>query len=177
MKRYFALYSLTNTLELPGDDKFNAPFKFVFPETVKDAKDYNFYKLTVVWANAEKQNYEFKFRNYGKFTITPKPLTITIADQSVYVGAQDKDLNMRTATIKGIVGSDDIKAKMELNCNTNDVGEYLQGVKPDGTETSIDAVEFNQMVNGDNTYTVDDKKVSKAAQKGVYIRKGRVIVQ
>ena len=146
-----ALYSLTNPLELPGDDKFNAPFKFVFPETVKDAKDYNFYKLTVVWANAEKQNYEFKFRNYGKFTITPKPLTITIADQSVYVGAQDKDLNMGTATIKGIVGSDDIKAKMELNCNTNDVGEYLQGVK---------------LTIGNTNYRIVEKEAVKDAAYG-----------
>ena len=49
--------------------------------------------------------------------------------------------------------------------------------EPDGTETSIDAIEFNQMVNGDNTYTVDGKKVSNTAQKGVYIQNGRVIVQ
>jgi hypothetical protein len=45
--------------------------------------------------------------------------------------------------------------------------------EPDGTETAIDAVEFNNMVNGD-TYTVDGMKVNKA-QKGVYIQNGKKI--
>ena len=45
--------------------------------------------------------------------------------------------------------------------------------EPDGTETAIDAVEFNNMVNGD-TYTVGGMKVNKA-QKGVYIQNGKKI--
>ena len=67
------LYSTTTVL--PGDDQYNAPFKFQFPETVKDAKDYDFHKLNVVWADGVSENYEVKFSGNGKFTITPKPLT------------------------------------------------------------------------------------------------------
>jgi hypothetical protein len=46
--------------------------------------------------------------------------------------------------------------------------------EPDGTETAIDAVEFNNMVNGD-TYTVGGMKVNKPAQKGIYIQNGKKI--
>ena len=46
--------------------------------------------------------------------------------------------------------------------------------EPDGTETSIDAIEFNNMINGD-IYTVDGKKVNRAAQKGIYIQNGKKV--
>lgn len=47
--------------------------------------------------------------------------------------------------------------------------------EPDGTETAIDAIEFSNMVNGENTYTVGGMKVSNTAQKGVYIKNGKKV--
>ena len=69
------------------------------------------------------------------------------------------------------------RAYVEFDPANVAAGARIYIEEPDGTETSIDAIEFNQMVNGDNTYTVDGKKVSNTAQKGVYIQNGRVIVQ
>ena len=68
------------------------------------------------------------------------------------------------------------RAYVEFDPANVAAGARIYIEEPDGTETSIDAIEFNQMVNGD-TYTIDGKKVSNTAQKGVYVRKGRVIVQ
>ena len=68
------------------------------------------------------------------------------------------------------------RAYVEFDPANVAAGARIYIEEPDGTETSIDAIEFNQMVNGD-TYTIDGKKVSNTAQKGVYIQKGRVIVQ
>ena len=67
------------------------------------------------------------------------------------------------------------RAYVEFDPANVAAGARIYIEEPDGTETSIDAIEFNQMVNGDNTYTVDGKKVSNTAQKGVYIQNGKKV--
>ena len=66
------------------------------------------------------------------------------------------------------------RAFVEFDEKNVAAGARIYIEEPDGTETAIDAVEFNQMVNGD-TYTVDGKKVSNTAQKGIYIQNGKKI--
>ncbi len=88
----------------------------------KDAGTY------ILRLTAEADDYNVKVLD-SRLIITPAPLTIAIADQTVYVGAKNEDLNMGAATIKGIVGSDDLKAKMVLNVNTAAAGKFDDGVK------------------------------------------------
>ncbi len=70
-----------------------------------------------------------------------------------------------------------LRAYLDLTEMTSAADARIFIEEPDGTETAIDAIEFANDINGESIYTVDGKKVSKAAQKGVYIRQGRVIVQ
>ena len=107
-----ALYSLTNPLELPGDDKFTAPFTLIFPKdvTVKDAKDYDFHKLEVKWTKEDKQNYAPKFLGNGKFTITPKPLAegmITLDPENAVFSGDNITVGV---TVEDIVGEQNILA-------------------------------------------------------------------
>ena len=64
------------------------------------------------------------------------------------------------------------RAFVEFAPANADARIYIE--EPDGTETAIDAIEFNQMVN-DATYTIDGMKVSNTAKKGVYIKNGKKV--
>ncbi|MBR6169443.1 MAG: hypothetical protein IKQ51_01885 [Bacteroidaceae bacterium] len=68
-----------------------------------------------------------------------------------------------------------LRAYLDLTEMTGAAGARIFIEEPDGTETAIDAIEFANEINGESIYTVDGKKVSKAAQKGIYIQNGKKI--
>lgn len=59
----------------------------------------------------------------------------------------------------------------------NPAGARIIIEEGDGTLTAIDAVEFNNMINGEGWYTIDGKKLNDApTRKGVYINNGQKVV-
>ncbi len=124
------------------------------------------------WTKAE--NSEVKDAANNKFIGTFKALTEIPAGSKAH-WYMSKGTWYDTANRTKAVNLKAFRAYVEFDPANVAAGARIYIEEPDGTETSIDAIEFNQMVNGDNTYTVDGKKVSNTAQKGVYIQNGKKV--
>ena len=124
------------------------------------------------WTKAE--NSEIKDAANNKFIGTFKALTEIPAGSKAH-WYMSKGTWYDTANRTKAVNLKAFRAYVEFDPANVAAGARIYIEEPDGTETSIDAIEFNQMVNGDNTYTVDGKKVSNTAQKGVYIQNGKKV--